>query len=386
MGKYALLLLGGLGLTTLFYTQTNLSQNRRIDEARLREHGLEVLARESAMSGYNEAVYTLRGTPGAESFAPLTGRSDEARIRVEGRAQVGHEPPAEHIVEATFVDADGTPGSGPFEILQQVPTYLRYAVFSDAPLRFLVLPRVLTNGPGFNADVHTNGNLNLALSVNALLGLRAVEGFGSYGGTLYHIPLLARPQEAFRPNVNPGGGASLQATSPLPLPEFDVQEWVSHATRIEPGTIRLLGRTRLGTRENPEVVYVRGDLIVVDSQFEGYGTFLVEGSVIYEGTVTGALGLLFGQPESRVAFYTNGPVLFNGLGDFQGQILTNSTVTFSGATTLYGNIAARGAVNFLVAPTIRFTPPSPALTTFLPNNPPAEELALVSFREWEVHH
>jgi hypothetical protein len=401
MGKYAMLLVGALGLTGLLFTQASLNTSRMEAAEGVAAHGHQVVAREVALTGYNDAVAVLMDNVGAPALGSVTGRHGggtyradyevttgppyEVRVRTVGEVEGVDGRPVRHVVEAVFRDEDGVveETTDPQELLQRVPPYLRYAVYSDAPLRFLLLPRVLANGSGFNADVHTNGDLGLLLSLQAILGMRAVEGFGSYGGHLNHIALLADPEDAFRPNVNPAMDPTLFRAQ-VPLPPFDVRDLAPFATRVEPTTLRILGTTRLGTRERPEIIYVRGDLILVDTRFEGYGIFVVEGSVIHEGTVTGLLGMLFGQPESRVAFYANGPVLFNGVGDFQGQIFTNSSVTFSAATTLYGSIAARGAVNFLVAPTIRFTPPSPALTTHLPENPTDLPLRRVSFREWEV--
>ena len=158
----------------------------------------------------------------------------------------------------------------------------------------------------------------------------------------------------------------------------------SRATQTAHGTLRVLGRTSLGTRDDPEIIHVQGDLVLLDTQFEGYGTYLVEGNVVVEATLSGLAGVLAGRPESHVAVYASGPIVFNGTGDVEGQFLSDQSVTFSGAATLYGSVAARESVNFVVAPTVRFVPPSPELTIDLPDNPRPREMVLVTMREWEV--
>ena len=399
VGKHALLLIIILSASGA-YTQRNLAQSHQSESAARTATHLELLAREAAQSGYAEAVHLIDTEPLATlttrtgvlasgryrtTFDVTLGTPTDIRFRVEGFAEAPGAKPARHVIEAHFQDLDGVEvPTDPETLLSRVPPYLRYAALSDETLRFTVLPRVRGASHLVNADVHTNGDLDLSLSLSAILGLQAVRGFGTYAGSLYSVPLLSDPEAAFRPASNPDLLSSLRSADPVPMPRIDVDSLSRFATQTRAGGLELLGSMTLGTRESPEIVHVTGDLVLADVTFDGYGVFLVDGGLVADGTLTGVLSALLDRPESRVAFYVDGPVLFNGVGDVQGQFVSNESITFAGAATLYGNVAAGGAVNFLVAPSIRFLPPSPALTTHLPDAPPAYDLDRLAVREWEA--
>lgn len=391
MGKHAIMIVALVAVSVGVTRNQAASRRAEVDDRSTHQH--EILARQAAHTGYAEAAHLLTAGADPDTLGPLVGRTAEAayatevtveagaprvvRVRVEGRA--GGD--VRHVVEAVFREAtDGGEGSDGWA--ERVPPYLRYAVFSGDDLRFTALPRVLSADPAINADVHTNGDLDLGLSLGATLGGRVADGFGTYRGDLHSVPVLSDPADAFRPPANPEGEGTLRRGEAVPAPTLDVASMADRATRTTRGELRLLGRVELGTREAPVVHYVRGDLVLVDAQIEGYGVFLVEGAVLWESTLTGALEALAGAPESRVGVYAEGPIVFNGVGEVAGQFVSGASVTFSGAATLYGSVAARGAVNLPVAPTIRFVPPSPSLTDGLPHDPP-EGMRLVSMREWE---
>ena len=395
MGKIALIAVLLLGVAVMASFQSRLDVGGR-QRARLSQHESEVVARAVARSGYAEAAHTLVSAPPSPSqplpsqegrtglgtyrteFERVSTRPQRIRTKTEGFGGSS----SRHVVEALFEETYATTGGD--TLLSRVPPYLRYALLSRSTLRLAVLPRVFADAPGRNANIHTNGTLDLALSASALLGIRAVEGFGTYSQGLRTLPLVTDPSRAFRPAVNPDHADPLAPSSPVEMDRMDISAMASAAaTETQPSVVRLLGRVQLGTRASPKVIHVRGDLVLVDPQFEGYGVFLVEGSVLWESTLSGLFGKLSGRPESRVGVYADGPIVFNGTGDLEGQFVSNESVTFSGAATLYGNVAARGAIHLLAAPSIRFFPPSPALTQMLPGNPQPDRMTLVALREWE---
>ena len=398
MGKYALLLTTILSASGAF-TQLNLTEAHQGETSERRAHQLDLLAREAALSGYAEALYLIETEPLASlssrsgtlaagryrtTFDVTLGAPTEVHVRVEGAAEAGGDA-TQYVIEAQFHDLDGVEvPTHPDTLLARVPPYLRYAALSDGPLRLTLMPRILGATHQVNASVHTNDDLDLALSLSAILGLQAVRGFGTFAGDLYSVPLLSDPEDAFRPASNPDLLDTLRPSEVVEMPKIDVDSLARFATDTRPGGLELLGSMALGTRESPEIIHVEGDLVLADVQFDGYGVFLVDGALVVDATLRGVLNELLGRPESRVAFYVDGPILFNGLGDVQGQFVSNESVTFTGAATLYGNVAAGGSVDFLVAPAIRFLPPSPALTTHLPDAVPVYDLERVAMREWEV--
>lgn len=398
MGKHALLLTAILSASGAL-TQLNLAEAHQLASVERTGHQLELLAREAARSGYAEAVQAIATEPVA-SLGTLDGQLASGRyrttfdvtlgaptvidVRVEGVAEADGAGRARHVIEARFEDLDGVEvPTDPDTLLARVPHYMRYAVLSDGPLGFTVLPRVRGASHQVNANVHTNDDLHLTLSLSTILGMQAVRGFGTYGGDLYSVPLLSDPATAFQPASNPDLTPTLQSTDPVEVPALAIDSLARFATQTRAGGLNLLGSMTLGTRESPEIVHVTGDLVMADVQFDGYGVFLVDGGLLVDATLTGVLNMLLDRPESRVAFYVDGPIVFNGVGDVQGQFFSNDSITFLGAATLYGNVVAGGSVHFAVAPAVRFLPPSPALTTHLPDAPPAYGLERKAYREWE---
>ncbi len=394
MGKIALIVAVLTAVTLASGQAVLLSAQQSKAEAR-GAHGAEILARQAAQTGHAEAVHILQTGADPRVHDPIEGRVGGAyyrtsfdvvgedplsvRVRTEGR-----HGDKRHVVDALLRDQSAEPPGTPAEALANVPPYLRYAVFSGGDLNLAVLPRVETRDPDLNADIHANGDLNLSLSLNALLNIRPIPGFGTYSDRLRALTLLGEPEDLFRPRSNPEGAPSLRRTDPVPIQPFDLREVAGDEAERTRSQLRLLGAIELGTREDPRIIHVDGDLILIDVRVEGYGAFVVDGSVVIESSVTGLLQSLNEHPESRVAIYADGSIVFNGLGDVEGQFVSNESVTFTGAATLYGSVAAVGPVRFLLAPTVRFVAPSPALTIGLPGNPPPEPMALVATREWEV--
>ena len=394
MGKTALLV-ATLAAVAVAASQAILSDSQSSEAMARSTHGYEILARQAAQTGHAEALHLLQSASRPPPLRPIEGQVGAARytasydtveavplsirVRTEGRAGAKR-----HVVEALLTEVIDAPPESPEEALMRVPPYLRYAAFSNRDLSFVALPRVVGNEPGLNGDIHANGSLEMTLSLDALLGLRPIAGFGTYGRQFRALSLFGKPRDLFQPYDNPDDLPTLRRTKPVLANPFD-PETVSGVRRESvQGTLRLLGAVELGTRESPRIVHVKGDLVLVDVQVKGYGTFVVDGSVVVESSLTGLLAALNPHPESRVAFYADGPIVFNGLGEVEGHFVSNASVTFSGALTLYGSVAAMGPVTFLVAPTVRFVPPSSVLTPGLPGTFPSDSLAVVSTREWEV--
>lgn len=384
------------------WSRLAVSDTQRAQAGDRGEHQSEILASQAAHSGHAEAAHVLTsggavdlteklaGVAGSGtyevSFTATEGPPLDVIVRSEGR--VGD---SRHVVEALYRDEDGRGEPATVEErLKRIPPYMRYSVFSNNAMRLALLPRVQSGGRGVNADIHTNGNLNLALSLQALLGMEAVQGFGTYSDRLLHLPLLSSPNRAFRPVENPSNAETLRRTDNVAYAPFEVESVLAakrargHEIRTESGGIRLLGRVQLGTKDNPVVLHVPGDLVLVDVRFDGYGVIVVEGAVIAEATLTGLMSRLLGRVESQVGVFAAGPIVFNGVGEIEGHYLSNKSITFAGANTIYGGVAAGGSVNFLVAPTIRYLPPSRSITIGVPHNPEEKEMELVSVREWEV--
>lgn len=411
----------------LFATGRSLAADKIGEVRALSSQEAELRARQVALSGYAEArqALTAPNIIGSSTLPALVGEHGGGRyqttfdvnsnepyevgVRVEGIADRRSGPAGRHVVEGTFRAQTSVPdlSTDPTESLTRVPKYMRYAAFAGDDMRFLAFPRFRVSGNGFNSNIHANGSMNMAFTVPfGTVG----EGFATYSGGILKPLFFFNPQPNFRPNLNPSKDPTVEKVQPVDFPEFtalsllqnaageanktltsvidllDVVEDVTRfATELRVGRVELLGNVYLGTRENPKIIYVDGDLIVFNPRHHGYGIYIVEGNVLFEGTLSGVLSWFFGAPESHVAYYADGSVFFNGIGDVHGQIVSNRSVTFTLAPTFYGSVTAREDVSFAGLPTLRFTSPSPALTTILPGNPSVGEvMEEVSLREWET--
>lgn len=427
MGKLSFLLIAAIGITALIATGRSLTNDRVAEAQTLSSLEADVRARDAALSGYAEATQTLAapGVVGSVALPPLTGTHGggtyrttfevvtatpfEVRVRVTGQAEEQGGEAHDHVVEGTLRAQETVPAvySDPNLTLGQVPPYMRYAAFAGRDMSFMAFPSVRPNGSGFNSNIHANNRMNMTFTLP--IGTVA-KGFGTYSGGILKPLFLFNPKPNFRPEVNPAGDETVRKVANVAFPDFtassllrgiagdagqtatsvldlleSVEKTSRFATELRVGRTELLGDVHLGTRENPRIIYVEGDLVVFNPRHHGYGIYLVTGNVIYEGTLSGLLGWLFGKPESQVAYYVNKSVFFNGIGDVHGQIVAGGNVSFNLAPTFYGSVTARGDVSFLGMPTLRFTSPSPSLTTILPGNPSGGEVMKeVSFREWEA--
>ena len=122
--------------------------------------------------------------------------------------------------------------------------------------------------------------------------------------------------------------------------------------------VHLSGHYNLGTRENPTIWYVSGNIKTKrPTTFSGYGVFIVKGNVEFYHDVSGD------SEETMLGFYTPGSILLKESGiSLRAQLFANGGVEFESDVTLYGNITTSGKVEFKGAASLYYRPASPALT------------------------
>jgi len=238
----------------------------------------------------------------------------------------------------------------------QVPPFFQYAITSGGDIEIKhELFIGSEHGTEINTSVYTNGDLivgNDGFPVH-------ISGFGYHSGSV-------RPQNlvegALSPLYNP---ANLQAhilVDPIEIPSFNVSEFRDKATRTSPGNLFLDGHYELGTRENPVIWYVGGQLMTKgDVTFSGYGIFLVKKDIQIKHNMT----TLDVTEETTLGLYTERSVQFKSNHvQVSAQIFVNRMVMPKGFTTIYGSITAGDKVDFSSQgpTTIYYRPASPALT------------------------
>ncbi|MEX2402442.1 MAG: polymer-forming cytoskeletal protein [Rhodothermales bacterium] len=379
MGKAALLAIAALIVTSSYYTLS--TQDGQAGAAgATAQYQLEVLARNAAMAGYSQA---RQGIADAGTFTPFT----YGGVTLDGTYSGGHyETTISSNGDVATIESVGTVGRGSdaahFTInavvgarasaASSVPPFLAYALLTNEDL--------LLNGnvggyvdeeTTLNANFHTNGNLHV--NGNAA----DVSGFGTYVGSGTSNPPQALAN-TFQPNHNPDELSTAYAASPIDIPTFDADAFLENVAVDEtsPSTVVLAGTIDPGgTRENPYVWHVKGDLVSTGgATIHGYVLFVVDGDINLSGNLIAGAD----YDESNVALYAGDDVTINGNVQIHGQIYAGDDVTLSGTPDIYGSIAARSSVTLNGTPGIHYRPASPSLATIFSDT---STLHLVSYYE-----
>ena len=258
----------------------------------------------------------------------------------------------------------------------KLPPFFDYAIasggnitvsnfFSDNKLTVSVAPGKHEHQ---NTNVFANGNLAFQHGDNQ------VHGFGYYGGgieapmsTVFGVTQSLG--SVFKPVYNPTGQTSVQQANAIDIPDFDAKDYESLATHRINNSLFLRGGTyTLGTREEPAIWYINGDLVIArNTRVTGYGVFLVDGDI----QVFGSLKTDANSGETTLGLYASDNIRFmRGSPNLSAQILAGDAVHVDTNLTLYGNIVADDDVDINNAKVkIYYQPASSALTDpFWPMN------------------
>ncbi|CAN5596136.1 hypothetical protein BH23BAC4_BH23BAC4_11090 [soil metagenome] len=341
--------------------------------ATVTEHHERFLSREIALSGhaYASTAVLANHMVNGSYIGPnhyegeYEGGTYRSEVTVVGQSITivtrAQRPTTSYVVRATYAPNGG---EGPQE--KSVPSFLRHAILANSNLTITGTSRVL-GAPGINADIHANG----ALSVG---GNSLIQGFGTYSsGGSSNISL-----NNLDPQSNPDNAPKASHAPTVDIPPFNAVDHRPNATRVFNGNLNL-STAILGTRDNPEVWYVAGDLTLGSGLLTGYGVFLVQGNISVSGQSQSAGAI---RNESNLGFYATGNVSVNAGARLSGQIFANGTSQFAGNATLYGSLTARGAATLSGGFAVHFRPASSALTsTIWPDEGSNGELGLVAYRE-----
>lgn len=240
-----------------------------------------------------------------------------------------------------------------------IPKFLRYSVISDANVSIggNIYMRD-DNNPLWNANVHTNGTFSLN-------GGNTVKGFLTYVTGING--LTSKYNATFIPNSNPDNLPAYYKSTAVSIPTFDPSAYSSIATKVYNSSTSITGNVTLGSKDNPAIIYVNGDLSIAGN-FTGYGVFLVKGAV----TCTGNFSLTSVDPLSNnLGIYAGGNVSIQG-GTVRAQLFTNANVNISSNSQVYGGITAKGTISFQGGANFYYRPINESLTNpFWPSDPDA---------------
>lgn len=242
------------------------------------------------------------------------------------------------IVIRSIVQLASTPSAPPF---------LEYAIAAGSDLQIQGSINIRDDyNSTWNSNIHSNGNLQT--SGNAY----NVKGFGTYSKE------IDSRKNRFVPNVNPNSDPVNSKVAPITLPTFNPNDYKSIATNISNSSLTINGSTVLGTKANPAIYYVNGDLDFRGTT-TGYGVFIVTGNINFHGNV---VVNSVDPTGSNLGFYAGGNIQAHGNINIAGQMYAQGDIQANGNFTLVGSMTAKKNVQLAGNPTIRYRPANAALT------------------------
>ena len=363
MGKMLLILLIGTGVISTLTTHNILQSSNQMLEKAIVEHNL-TQARLNADSLFELAVKNLTIDSNFFGQNAISLGNGYGSVRVMNSNSKMPDGPNMGMSSVRQINTTGIVNNKVVSIKSTIllqhgsgsqsiaaPPFLKYGIISDQSITMNgnILIRD-DNNPLLNANVHTNSNFQMN-------GNNTIKGFLSYVGTAHSNP-AGRLNTSFSPNVNPNQLPVHSKVNAISIPAFDPDNYISQATHIYPNNLSLSGNRTLGTKEQPQIIYVGGDL-TISGNITGYAAFIVKGNININGNVT----ITAQDPTgNNLGLYTKQNLNVNGNVTLRAQVFTNQNVNLGGNSKVYGGITAKGTINFNGNVSIFYREPTPQLT------------------------
>ncbi len=188
-----------------------------------------------------------------------------------------------------------------------------------------------SNNPNQNVNLKTNSRFSIGNN-------NLVKGFVGYGSS------FSGDENKIQPVSNPNN-LPVTAQSPnVDIPTFNPDDYKSEATQVYNGNYSIGNSINLGTKQNPSIIYVGGDLSISSgAQISGFIVFVVKGTISVQGNAS----FINTDPTvSNFAFYSVGNISIAGGATMYGQMLSLGNISFTGNSNLYGTAAAKGTMSF----------------------------------------
>lgn len=380
LGKGLLIMIAAFGISFAFYSS---ARYRSMVEVRgqAADYQYEALARDAAESGFSRARLAMfRGIKSTVMTADLpdgTYRSvvstAGARVRIESQGRLT-DTRSMPVVWKIYAEYERLPKGDETAL----PPFMEYALMAQGNLELKGSPTVelAAFAQSTNANIHTNNSLAITGgNVN-------VAGFGTFVNNVSANPVSAM-ETSFSPVDNELQRDGVHQVAEITIPQFDASAYMStvEIDQITAGSVTLTGDYALGgTRDNPYVWYVGGDLTATGGTvLDGYAMFLVDGNIDISGNLEAGTSTL-GAGESTMAFYASGNIQFNGTVDILGQFFADGDFVVQGTPTVYGTVTTGGTAKLVGTPNLNYVQASPALTTIWSDGDP-NRFRLFSYHE-----
>ena len=377
---------------------------------------------------YHKATYRTQvfdrygATPGFGCTA------DTVDVVSVGNAHAGSQH--RHELKATYVRTCFEP--------EGAPPWVKYATVSDRNFDVRGEIRVWSADESVNSNVHSNRRLMVDDKAY-------IEGFGtqsrSSGGGCPSDPNCTDDDVVepywdgdkypiFDPNDDDNGGEPdfLRSQPIIEIEPLIPSEWEPKATYVEGGDIRINSNTTInftdyrgitthGTKDNPFIWYIPGDLEVNADLFQmiGYVVVIVEGGVKIDGDAKFITGVPAGITPPSTSYSNpnvnsvrswmathmaegttmglyaagcydgdcgNSGIHLNGKATVVGQLFANNDISINGDAVVFGAITTRGVMDYNGKNVIWYSGANGAITSGGAGQPLPDGIRLLSIVEF----
>ena len=359
MGRMLIILLLGGGMlfaiTTLNLNRSNIAMaNNSVQEynskeaANIAKSGVEFairnLAEESTWTGMNKSL-----------------NDGNVLVTVQNTTSRYYNAPSSNLSSGRLITSIGTVGNLNDTIRAVVqlktsnglnlPKFMNYAAASGNNLVLKGNDQIVDNNNSqWNANCYVNGDFNMG-------GWDIIKGFVSYNGEAEADKSQSLTSN-ITPNQNPNKISTLSKVPKINIPTFNPDDYKTKATIIYNGDQTISGNLSLGSKSNPQIVYVGGNL-TLSGNVTGYGVFIVKGNITIKGSVT-----INGQDPScsNLGLYTFGDLNTNGGVNINAQVFTGGNANLSSNCNVYGSITSLGTINLNTNVSVYYKPANAYLT------------------------
>jgi hypothetical protein len=245
---------------------------------------------------------------------------------------------------------------------QNIPAFMTYALLTGGDLSMSGNVSIWPATPDYNGNANVQVNGNLAVSGNA----SAIGGFLTYSNNE-----AGKLNNIVQPVDNPNNLPAYSKVPQVPVPTFNPNDYLGVATKVYAGNVTFNGPITLGTKTNPAIIIVQGNLTLSSATFTGYGSILVTQNIALSGNNK----ITTKDPSgSSLAMYIGGNLAMSGNSEIDANLVVLGAVAMSGTPTIIGNLVTPNPVALSGTANLEYKPPVVDITQSIWNTASARPL------------
>lgn len=217
----------------------------------------------------------------------------------------------------------------------ELPPFLNYAICGgdEVTLNGTQINVRHAQHPTYNTDVHSNNKVTLN---GDFIG---VEGFVTYKNSVD----IGGKKIDIDPINNPDGDPVHSKAPAITIPIVKASDYKDIATKTYSGDKTFSGKVYLGTKESPEIIYVKGKIEFQETKIYGYGVFVSTDEVLIKGDVTS------NSPDpnySKVGIFTEGKTILDDEKiTLHSTVVANEEIVINGKwADIWGSLVSKSKV------------------------------------------